>query len=510
MFILKGFICTIKSYTMKIMPYLKNKFLSSYLKNKLLRSFNFFILIFCFVFFNFLYIETLLAITTGCNESVFSNEIQLKSTSLDAVAKYHEGMEFLKKQDYKNAFLALEIAAKHRHSEAQYQLALIYQEGNRDFITQNHAIAKQWFQKAALQGHIAAMFNYGIMISTNKDLLSKAYAYLFISLNAMNEKDRIKKQAFVDKIKKHMQQTTEAEAYWIIAKIYDESVPFKNKPKAYNFYKLSAQKGYSKAQLHMGYMFFSGKKLVESNYIKAIQWLTNAAENKESEALLLLSKIYFKGNKQSNVLQNFVKSYTYLYLYDYQKNIKSSRISKNISKNNEITLINSNDSVSDRTVTRINFSIQNSTNDIKERLLQELIIPNDSHLNANKEQYFNLKTKGQPFLPFINYQLGVSFLEGKLVERDYNKAIDLLVASAYHKEGLAAQKLGEIYYKGIEKKDKNKLEIKPNHFFSYIYYTVALVRLSHKKETHIIEDLEQELIENKRLKEADHILKNFQ
>jgi hypothetical protein len=45
-------------------------------------------------------------------------------------------------------------------AEAQFQLAVIYQNGR--LVPQDQALAREWLLKAAAQGHVKAMFNLGV------------------------------------------------------------------------------------------------------------------------------------------------------------------------------------------------------------------------------------------------------------------------------------------------------------------------------------------------------------
>lgn len=77
----------------------------------------------------------------------------------NAYKEYDLAMTYLSKQDYKAAFKPLRVAAENNISNAQYNLALMYYQG--DGVKQNIKKSAQWLEKAAKNGHKGAIANIG-------------------------------------------------------------------------------------------------------------------------------------------------------------------------------------------------------------------------------------------------------------------------------------------------------------------------------------------------------------
>ncbi len=65
---------------------------------------------------------------------------------------YHRG-------DYATAMREWQPLAKQGHAVAQYNLGLLYANGQG--VPKDDAQARQWYEKAAVQGHAAAQVNLG-------------------------------------------------------------------------------------------------------------------------------------------------------------------------------------------------------------------------------------------------------------------------------------------------------------------------------------------------------------
>jgi TPR repeat protein len=76
-----------------------------------------------------------------------------------ALAGYAEGMLLAQKNDYQGAFAEFLAAAKDGDVNAQYALAVLYDQGLG--TTQNFTEAIAWYRRAALSGHVNAQANLG-------------------------------------------------------------------------------------------------------------------------------------------------------------------------------------------------------------------------------------------------------------------------------------------------------------------------------------------------------------
>ncbi len=73
--------------------------------------------------------------------------------------EYDVAMQYLSAQKYKKAFSHLKIAAENNISNAQYNLALMYYQG--DGVKQDIKKSAHWLEKAAKNGHEKAIQNVG-------------------------------------------------------------------------------------------------------------------------------------------------------------------------------------------------------------------------------------------------------------------------------------------------------------------------------------------------------------
>lgn len=148
----------------------------------------------------------------------------------EAGIAYEEG-------DYKKAFLLLEKSAKLGHARAQYNLAVMYDNGLG--VATNPKKAFDWYRKAAEQGNDDAQFNMGV-----------AYT-LGIVVN-------------------------------------------KNYDKALDWYYKAAEQGQSDAQNNLGVMYDNGVG-VKQDYQKAESWYCFAIHQDNEHAQYNLGKKYARG-----------------------------------------------------------------------------------------------------------------------------------------------------------------------------------------------------------------------
>ncbi|MEE9240571.1 MAG: tetratricopeptide repeat protein [bacterium] len=74
---------------------------------------------------------------------------------------FRDGMEAYKEQNYKKAFRLWHSLAEKGHAKAQYNLAILYIQGNG--TSKNPREAAKWLRKSAKQGHANAQYNLGLM-----------------------------------------------------------------------------------------------------------------------------------------------------------------------------------------------------------------------------------------------------------------------------------------------------------------------------------------------------------
>ena len=76
-----------------------------------------------------------------------------------AATTMSEGLDAVERQDYMTAFTVFKQLANQGDKEAQYNLAILYKQGNG--VMQNKSKAATWFRKSADQGLAAAQYRLG-------------------------------------------------------------------------------------------------------------------------------------------------------------------------------------------------------------------------------------------------------------------------------------------------------------------------------------------------------------
>ena len=77
----------------------------------------------------------------------------------DAYNAYEKG-------DYKTAFTIFEDLASKGDIEAQYNLGLMYRDG--EGVRQDYKKSKEWFEKSETQGFAEAQYNLGVMYANGQ------------------------------------------------------------------------------------------------------------------------------------------------------------------------------------------------------------------------------------------------------------------------------------------------------------------------------------------------------
>lgn len=89
-------------------------------------------------------------------------QVFLKAHSGDADAQSSLGTLYYKAGDLPAAAGWYKKAAEQSHTDARYNLGVIYQNGGEG-LPKDEKEAALWYEKAAKQGHILAQYNFGLM-----------------------------------------------------------------------------------------------------------------------------------------------------------------------------------------------------------------------------------------------------------------------------------------------------------------------------------------------------------
>lgn len=104
-------------------------------------------------------------------------------------AGFDEGLVAANKGDYQTAFKEWKPLAEQGDSYAQYNLGIMYDNGQG--IAQNYTQALYWYNKAAEQGHASAQFNLGSMYSNGQGVPQNYTQAIFWYKKAAEQGDAV-------------------------------------------------------------------------------------------------------------------------------------------------------------------------------------------------------------------------------------------------------------------------------------------------------------------------------
>lgn len=181
---------------------------------------------------------------------------------LQALAAYNAG-------NFTDAAAGFQLAAQQGHTEAQYLLSTMFDEGKG--VPQDPGQAAHWERKAAEQGHAYAQANLSFRYYTAGNF-EEAFAWC-------------QRAAY----------SNLAWAQYNLGLMYrkGEGIAPSNTEAAY-WYRLAATQNYPEAQQKLADLYYLGAG-VPLNYAQAAQWYRRAAEQGNAEAQFQLAHLYATG-----------------------------------------------------------------------------------------------------------------------------------------------------------------------------------------------------------------------
>jgi len=219
---------------------------------------------------------------------------------------------------------AIRKAAEQGHSEAQFNLGVMYANGRG--VSKSGYQAVEWYRKAAEQGLSEAQFNLGVMYAIGRgvpkdDLQAASWhrkaaenghaqaiacyrmvaengdcdAQLNIGLMYKNGRGVAKDDAQAVEWFRKAAEQGHSEAQFNLGVMYANGLGVaKDDVQAVAWYCKAAQQENSGAQTSLGLMYDSGRG-VARNYVQAVAWYRKAAEQGNSEAQFDLGVMYMNG-----------------------------------------------------------------------------------------------------------------------------------------------------------------------------------------------------------------------
>ena len=183
--------------------------------------------------------------------------------------------EHFDQDEFEEALLLFTKAAKEGSAEAQYRLGELYETGE-GMDEEDYEKALHWYKKAAEQGHyeamcdIAKLYRDGSLMS-NKIPVNHALAVEWFKKAARHA------PAGDNYARREIESLTiEEEDLFDEAKLADKHYKLKEYDKAFPLYKKSAENGNVESQLQLGFMYAEGWGC-KKNVDEAIKWLTKVA-----------------------------------------------------------------------------------------------------------------------------------------------------------------------------------------------------------------------------------------
>jgi hypothetical protein len=169
------------------------------------------------------------------------------------------------------AFNAIRALAETGHAEAQYRLALLYENGRGTL--QSHQDALKWLRAAAEQGHVEAQNQLGIVYLAGRvSTLAATPAAL-----AQFEREGTKSGS-------------------VLRAMFPEGVSVKPDPvEAVRWNRAAAEAGHAAAQARLGYQYASGLG-VDRDRVAALRWLEASAAQDDETGLLSLGALHAGGH----------------------------------------------------------------------------------------------------------------------------------------------------------------------------------------------------------------------
>ncbi|MCP3672823.1 MAG: SEL1-like repeat protein [Gammaproteobacteria bacterium] len=214
------------------------------------------------------------------------------------------------------------VLAEQGNAEAQYNLGLIYLHGIEK--KQDYAIGKKWLTLAAEQLYPESLFDLGSMYFSGTYGVTQDYvlAHMWWNLAASQGeeaagflRDRLEKQRMtisqVEKAQRLASEFTQKFSNLGYVGNYQEGVGAAKRgdyKSAYKVWKPIAESGDSRAQLHLGQMYLSGKGVTQDNQT-ALKWFGLAAEQGHPKAQYNLALMHAKGQGVTKSRKNAAKWY---------------------------------------------------------------------------------------------------------------------------------------------------------------------------------------------------------
>ena len=240
---------------------------------------------------------------TNCGKELMGNFIYCpfcgKPTCNDAEQLYSEGISYYNAKNYAEALKWLLKVAELGHSDAQYWLGVMYNNGQG--VIQNFVEAAKWYRKAAEQGHRGAQCSLGFMYENGQGV----------------------RQDYAEAVKWYWNaaQQGDVNAQCNLGFMYETGQGVvQNYTEAEKWYLKAAEEGLARAQYNLGNMYLWGKG-VEQDVYEAVIWFKKAAKQGDEIAQNSLDYVNKNGRYDSYNNEVDIK-----YSFDFDEPVTVSEV----------------------------------------------------------------------------------------------------------------------------------------------------------------------------------------
>lgn len=194
-----------------------------------------------------------------------------------------------------NQYKILLEKARSEDSEAQFKLAMLYNEGK--IVEKNKIETIKWLRKAAENSHPKA---------------KKILADLALKSEKNNSLHSVEKTAVSNYKNASSGENFDEEAAvkMGLAYLYGINIE-KNLKEAEKMLRKSAIKGNSKAQYELSLIFLHGKEEIQKDYQEAYSWLKKSAESGNVNAQNEIGYLLFNGSQDKKIKPNIIEAIKY-------------------------------------------------------------------------------------------------------------------------------------------------------------------------------------------------------
>ncbi|MHC5060354.1 MAG: secretin N-terminal domain-containing protein [Planctomycetota bacterium] len=264
-------------------------------------------------------IDLLDLLRLGPDEKAAEQEYAEAQYNLGVMYSNGQGVE----QDYKEAVKWYRKAAEQEYAEAQYDLGVMYDNGQG--VEQDYKEAVKWYRKAAEQGHAEAQYNLGVMYDNGQGVeqdykeavkwyrkaAEQEYASAQYNLGTMYDNGQGVEQDYKEAVKWYHKAAEQGVAFaqYNLGNMYSFGRGVEQDyQEAVKWYHKAAEQGVASAQYNLGFMY-SNSQGVEQDYQEAVKWYHKAAEQGYAKAQHNLGIMYSNGQGVEHDYQEAVEWY---------------------------------------------------------------------------------------------------------------------------------------------------------------------------------------------------------